>query len=307
MTQTLPNLGLGAETDPPYDTAESPEWVDAADGPVGDRPIVSVVIPYYNPGGRLRSTVEHVVRVLDASGISFEIITVSDGSTDGSPCSLEGLPESAVRRVAYATNVGKGHALRTGLALCRGDYVGFIDADGDISPEFLTSFVVAMQVEEPDMVVGSKRHPGSSVHWTPLRRLYSWGHQTLIRRLFSLDVKDTQVGIKLMRRRVVTDVLPMLRESRFALDLELLVLAQRLGHTHIIEAPVEIEERSGSTISVHRAWRLLADTVGIFVRLSVRHQYDAAIDFQVGRRVGAASDALGESTRTAAAPSPIPA
>ena len=238
---------------------------------------VSIVVPYYNPGARLRSTVEHMVRVLDGSGMTFEIITVSDGSTDGSPFTLEGFPETVVRRMEFETNAGKGYALRAGLGRGRGRYLGFIDADGDISPEFLAPFVSIMRIEQPDIIIGSKRHPWSSVHYPPMRRLYSWGYQQLIHLLFRLKVKDTQVGIKLVDRRVIADVLPLLRESRFALDLELLVLAHRLGYTKIVEAPVRIDERFGSTISLKAVWNLLIDTLGLFVRYSIRHQYDAAL------------------------------
>jgi glycosyltransferase involved in cell wall biosynthesis len=248
---------------------------------------VSIVVPYFNPGGRLRSTVEHMVRVLDASGMTFEIITVSDGSTDGSPFTLEGFPESVVRRLEFATNLGKGHALRAGLGVGRGRYLGFIDADGDISPEFLAPFVSIMLEQEPDILIGSKRHPESSVQYPPLRRLYSWGYQHLIHLLFRLRVRDTQVGIKLVDRRVVADVLPLLRESRFALDLELLVLAHRLGYTRIVEAPVRIDERFGSTISLKAVWLLLVDTLALFVRYSVRRQYDAAL--RAARTNGAAA------------------
>jgi glycosyltransferase involved in cell wall biosynthesis len=244
---------------------------------------VSIVVPYYNPGGRLRRTVEDMVRVLDASGMTFEIIAVSDGSTDGSPFTLDGFPERMVRRVSFDTNVGKGHALREGLALGRGRYLGFIDADGDISPELLAPFVSIMRAEQPDIIIGSKRHPDSSVHYPPLRRLYSWGYQHLIALLFRLRVKDTQVGIKLVSRAVIADVLPLLRESRFALDLELLVLARRLGYTRIVEAPVRIEERFGSTISLKAVWLLLFDTLGLFVRYSIRHEYDAALAARAGR------------------------
>jgi glycosyltransferase involved in cell wall biosynthesis len=159
----------------------------------------------------------------------------------------------------------------------QGRYLGFIDADGDISPEFLAPFVSIMRTQEPDIIIGSKRHPESSVHYPPLRRLYSWGYQHLIHLLFRLNVKDTQVGIKLVDRRVIADVLPMLRESRFALDLELLVLAHRLGYTKIVEAPVRIEERFGSTISLKAVWLLLVDTLGLFVRFDVLHQYDVAL------------------------------
>jgi glycosyltransferase involved in cell wall biosynthesis len=251
---------------------------------------VSIVVPYYNPGNRLRATVEDMVRVLDASGMTFEIIAVSDGSTDGSPFTLAGFPESVVRRMSFAENVGKGRALRAGLATGRGRYLGFIDADGDISPELLAPFVSIMRSEQPDIIIGSKRHPASSVHYPPLRRLYSWGFQHLIALLFRLHVKDTQVGIKLVDRKVIADVLPLLRESRFALDLELLVLARRLGYTRIVEAPVRIQERFGSTISLKAVWLLLVDTIALFIRYSVRHEYDAALAARAGSGDTAAPD-----------------
>ncbi len=95
--------------------------------------------------------------------------------------------------------------------------------------------------------------------------------------LFRLHVKDTQVGIKLVDRKVIADVLPLLRESRFALDLELLVLARRLGYTRIVEAPVRIRERFGSTISLKAVWLLLVDTLALFIRYSIRHEYDAEL------------------------------
>jgi glycosyltransferase involved in cell wall biosynthesis len=254
---------------------------------------VTIVVPYYNPGPRLRTTVEHMVRVLDSSGMTFEIIAVSDGSTDGSHFTLEGFPESVVRRIEFDRNVGKGHALRVGLGMGRGRYLGFIDADGDISPEFLAPFVTVMRTEEPDIIIGSKRHPDSSVHYPPLRRLYSWGYQHLIHRLFRLDVKDTQVGIKLVDRAVIADVLPLLRESRFALDLELLVLARRLGYDRIVEAPVRIEERFGSTISLGAVWLLLVDTLGVFIRFSIRREYEPVI---AARARAGARDRGGPST-----------
>ena len=259
--------------------AEQLPGADTATGAELPRPTldVTIVVPYYNPGPRLRTTVEHMVRVLDSSGMTFEIIAVSDGSTDGSHFTLEGFPERVVRRVEFDRNVGKGHALRAGLGMGRGRYLGFIDADGDISPEFLAPFVTVMRTEEPDIIIGSKRHPKSSVQYPPLRRLYSWGYQHLIHLLFRLRVKDTQVGIKLVRRAVIADVLPLLRESRFALDLELLVLARRLGYDRIVEAPVRIEERFGSTISLKAVWLLLVDTLGLFIRFSVRQEYEPVI------------------------------
>ncbi len=107
---------------------------------------LSLVIPFYNPGLRLASHVQDVVGVLRAEHVTFEVIAVSDGSTDGSPSSIAGIDK--VRIVELAKNQGKGAALRVGLAQGRGRYLGFIDADGDIPASadicnyFLTGLVL---------------------------------------------------------------------------------------------------------------------------------------------------------------------
>jgi glycosyltransferase involved in cell wall biosynthesis len=235
---------------------------------------VSIVVPYYNPGTRLRHTVDQMLQVLRDSEASFEIITVSDGSTDGSPLSLEGLPDDVIRNVVLERNGGKGQALQVGLALGRGRYLGFLDADGDLSPSLLAPFLTLMRLYEPDIILGSKRHPMSSVHYPPVRRAYSWGYQQLIRVLFNLQVRDTQVGIKLIDREVIAAVLPLLVERRFAFDLELLVVANHLGYDKLFEAPVRIEERFSSTISSRAVLGMLADTLSIFVRLRMLRFYD---------------------------------
>jgi hypothetical protein len=238
---------------------------------------LTMVVPYYNPGSRLRATVEALVEVLLESGLSFEVITVSDGSTDGSADSLSGVAGDVVRRVVLSRNWGKGQALRAGLALGRGRYLGFIDADGDLPAELLRPFVSLMRRHEPDILLGSKRHPQSVVHYPPLRRAYSWGFQQLIRALFHLHIRDTQTGIKLVRRDVLAAVLPHMVEKRFAFDLELFVVAHRLGYRRFIEAPVRINERFSSTISPRAVLMLLLDTLAIFYRLRVLRFYGGSI------------------------------
>ena len=94
---------------------------------------LSLVIPFYNPGHRLASHVQAVVDALRTERVTFEVIAVSDGSTDGSPASIAGIDQ--VRIIELAENQGKGAALRVGLAQGRGRYLGFIDGDGDIPAE----------------------------------------------------------------------------------------------------------------------------------------------------------------------------
>ena len=236
---------------------------------------LSLVIPFYNPGHRLGFHVQAVVDALRTEQVTFEVIAVSDGSTDGSPASIAGIDQ--VRIVELAENQGKGAALRVGLAQGRGRYLGFIDGDGDIPARQLSHFLAATRAGDPDVVLGSKLHRGSNVVYPPLRRLYSSGYRQLTRLLFRLPTRDTQTGIKLIRRETLAAVLPKMVEKRFAFDLELLVVARRMGYQSFVELPVQIAERFASTISLKAVWRTLVDTLAIFYRLRVAHFYGAQL------------------------------
>ena len=243
---------------------------------------LSLVIPFYNPGHRLAFHVQAVVGALRTERVAFEVIAVSDGSTDGSPASIAGIDQ--VRIIELAENQGKGAALRVGLAQGRGRYLGFIDGDGDIPARQLNHFLAAIRAGDPDVVLGSKLHPGSDVVYPPLRRLYSFGYRQLTRLLFRLPTRDTQTGIKLIRRETLAAVLPKMVEKRFAFDLELLVVARRMGYRSFVEHPVQIAERFTTTISPRAVWRTLLDTFAIFYRLRVAHFYGPQLAPVSGRR-----------------------
>jgi glycosyltransferase involved in cell wall biosynthesis len=234
---------------------------------------ITMVVPYYNPGERLRSTVDELVRTLTSAGVTFEVIAVDDGSTDGSGRWLEGADASVVQ-MQLPRNAGKGEALRTGFARGRGSYIGFIDADGDLPPEQVITFVQIAQQAGPDMVLGSKRDSRAEVDFSRLRQITSWTWQLLVRTLFHVPSHDTQTGLKLFRRNVLATVLPLTRERRFALDLELLVLAQRLGFRQVVEVPVIIRGRLGSTLSSKAALIMAFDLAMIFSRARISHRYD---------------------------------
>jgi glycosyltransferase involved in cell wall biosynthesis len=248
--------------------------VSLSDGPTLD---LTVVVPYFNPGDRVRETVDELVRTLSTTGASFEVIAVSDGSTDGSEQALADLPSNLVRPVRLHHNSGKGEALRVGFTMGRGRFLGFIDADGDLPPEQVATLAAIAHESDaaPDVVLGSKRHPGSEVVYPPLRRVYSWVWQQLVLALFGLHVRDTQTGLKLVRREVLADVLPRMLEKRFAFDLELLVVASHLGYRRFVEVPVRIRQRFGSTVSLRAVAGMLVDLFAIFYRLRISHFYDA--------------------------------
>lgn len=238
---------------------------------------VTVVVPFYNPGDALRPNLLSLVEALRSAGVSFEIIAVEDGCTDGSPATIADLDPLLVRHLALPVNSGKGAALRLGLREGRGRYVGFIDADGDLDPMLWQPFLGLVRLYGPDVIVGSKRHPLSEVatEVTMARRACSRGYQLLIRLLFPrLPITDTQVGIKLFRRELLAEVLPLTVERRFVFDLELLMVAWKRGYRRILPAPVTLRRTGGSTITAATVWRMFADTVALAWRLHGTSAYD---------------------------------
>ena len=234
-------------------------------------PVLSVVLPCHNAGASLGEVLERLLRAGD--GGSREIIVVSDGSTDRTVEIAREFPPDSVRVLAYPERVGKGMALRVGLAEARGRYVAFMDADGDIDPEGILPLLTIMRTYEPDIVLASKRHPLSEVAYPPLRRVMSWVYHKLTRVLFRVNVRDTQTGLKLIRRDVLAAVLPRMLEKRYAFDLELLVVARRMGFTGVFEAPVRIDYRFDSRVNPRAAFRILLDTMAVFYRRYVLDTY----------------------------------
>ncbi|HYZ93727.1 MAG TPA: glycosyltransferase, partial [Actinomycetota bacterium] len=239
-----------------------------------DGPLISVVTPVYNGAGFIAENVEIIRSEFARSGVSYELIVVSDGSVDDTAERALAAGHPEVRVLHYDRNVGKGYAVKLGLLAARGQYVGFIDSDLDLHPAELPAFLDAMERDALDAAIGSKRHPRSQVDYPTRRRVYSWLYQQLIRVLFDLDVRDTQVGIKLFRRELVDAVVPHLLVKRYAFDLELLAVANASGFRRIGELPVRLDYRfSESGLDVLAVAQALVDTAAIFYRLRILQYY----------------------------------
>ncbi|MBT8226327.1 MAG: glycosyltransferase family 2 protein [Dactylosporangium sp.] len=234
---------------------------------------LTVVVPFYNPGTTLRRTVLRLVDCLRAEGVGFEVIAVSDGSTDGSEDTLAGI-DPRVRVLTSPRNQGKGAALHLGFARARGSWVGFIDADGDIDPAHVVEYLRIARRGGHAGVYADKRHARSESAATAFRRLVSLVYSTLVTMLFLLAVRDTQTGCKIFRRDVLADLLPRLKERRFAFDLEFFVAARACGISDLVGAPVRLQARmSGSTVTTSTILRTVRDTFTIFGRLRLDRQY----------------------------------
>ena len=251
----------------------SPDGAPAPSGPPAS-PEVTVVLPAFNQAGTIAANLREILRRLEDARLDFEMVVVSDGSPDATHAQAMTLDDPRVRVLQYHRNIGKGYALRTGSAVARGRWVAWLDSDLDLDPSLLAGFLERARRDGLDVVVGSKRHEASEVSYPARRRAYSWLYQQLVRALFALNVRDTQVGMKLFRREVLEEVLPVVLVKRYAFDLEILAVARAFGFERIAEAPIRLEYQfSGSGMNWRAIAQALWDTAAVFYRLRLLRYY----------------------------------
>lgn len=226
---------------------------------------VSVVMPAYRLEGRIGDNLRRTIEVLGGLP-DLEIVVSDDGSDDGTTAEAVAaaaeLPGASV--VVSAVNRGKGAAFADGFNATTGDVIVLLDADLDLPPEQLPQLLERFARSPADVLAGTKRIAMDAGHYPSARRLLSLAYSSLIRRLFRLPVTETQTGLKVFRRPVLEKVLPQLRVSRYAFDLELLVRAHKEGFL-IESASVDLRESASSTgFRIGTLWEIARDTFKIW-------------------------------------------
>jgi glycosyltransferase involved in cell wall biosynthesis len=237
---------------------------------------ISIVIPAYNEKERIFNTISETSRVMKELHLDHEIIVVDDGSKDGTHDEMlrASLVFGNVRPVRYEKNQGKGHAIKHAFEYVTGDVVTFLDADLDLHPSQIPTFIEYMEKYHADVVVGSKRHPKSQLDYPAHRRILSFAYNILTRILFDLSLTDTQAGLKLFKCEVLKKVFPRVLVKQYAFDLEVLVNAHHLGYK-IVEAPIIVNfQRKLGRIRIKDIKTIAIDTAAIFYRLRILKYYD---------------------------------
>lgn len=138
-------------------------------------PDISVIIPMYNEQDNAGDTIRKITQILLATGKSFEIIPVNDGSTDNTLAVLDSIAivDTRVRVVSYWKNGGRGKALRYGFRASRGRYVATIDADLSYDPKYIRDMVKTLDEESDiDVVLASPYMEGGKTEGVPRDRLF---------------------------------------------------------------------------------------------------------------------------------------
>jgi dolichol-phosphate mannosyltransferase len=231
---------------------------------------VSVVIPAYKEEAVIQNTLVEVNNVVQSITKNYEIICVVDGLIDKTyeKAAEVSKKSTKIKTIGYVLNRGKGFALRLGFERCKGKIIGFIDADGQINARALKTAIQKIK-NGHSIVIGSKKHTNSQVDYPLSRKLISNLSQKLIKVLFRISVNDTQAGLKLFKKDIIKKILPNLTVNRYAIDVEILAIANKLGIKDIIEIPliVTVDRGKKDSASLTDLFQTFMAVIKIFIEL----------------------------------------
>ncbi|KAM7351538.1 dolichyl-phosphate beta-glucosyltransferase wollknaeuel [Cochliomyia hominivorax] len=237
---------------------------------IEDEPTVdlSVIVPAYNEEQRMPVMLDECLEFLEAKtksdNFSYEVIVVSDGSSDGTVAlALKYSKKYSVNKVRVLElieNRGKGGAVRLGMLSARGRNLLFADADGatkfsdfDKLNETLQSLTSDWQNDA--VVIGSRAHLEKEAisSRSAFRTFLMHGFHFLVWLFAVRSLRDTQCGFKLLTRSAAKKLFKSLHVERWAFDVELLYLVERLN-IPVREVAVNWQEIGGSKLTPFWSW-----------------------------------------------------
>jgi dolichol-phosphate mannosyltransferase len=161
-------------------------------------PAVSIVIPVRNEAGNIAPLVAEIAAALAA--VSFEIVYVNDGSSDGTENELAALAGDRkwLRQIKHAVSCGQSAAVRTGVSHARAPVVVTLDGDGQNDPAFIPELLRVLEAGSPRMgLVAGQRVGRKDTGFKKFQSRIANGVRGAVLRD---GTRDTGCGLKAFRR-----------------------------------------------------------------------------------------------------------
>jgi glycosyltransferase involved in cell wall biosynthesis len=177
--------------------------------------LLSIIIPAYNEV----NFIDEIIKKVKETPYEKEIIIVDDCSTDGTREYLKGLKEDNIMTIFHEKNLGKGAALRNGIARAKGDIIIIQDADLEYDPKEYPRLLGPILDGKADVVYGSRFLGG------PHRVFYFWHYLgnsmvTLISNMFTnLNLTDMETGYKVFKKEIFDSI--TIESDRFGFEPEI--------------------------------------------------------------------------------------
>ena len=232
-----------------------------------------MIIPAFNEGDRLAAGFARLERAAAEGRVNFDdlaLLLVDDGSTDDTAAAAASLMATLPhgRVITKATNRGKGAAVRAGVAAATTRSLVFSDADMAIDPRQLPALLAAL--DDAPIAVGSRAVQGRIDYGSWLRTRAGRSFNHLVRRVSSVELRDTQCGFKALSTPHAKILFALSSIDGFAFDVELLNRSRRLGWD-IAEVPVSWSDVTGSHVHLAR------DSITMLVDLVVARAQSSSL------------------------------
>jgi len=226
---------------------------------------ISVILPCYNEEKRIESTLKATVE-FSKKNPNYEFIFVDDGSRDKTAEILNKkivkMRGNKIKLISYKKNMGKGYAVKIGVASAEGDYICFTDSDLAYSLEHLKT--MEKMLERCDIVIGRRGLASENIKNIPtLRRIIGIGYNLFSRAILNLNYKDMQAGIKGFRKEAAKKLFQKQIIKGWSFDTEVLYLAQKNGYK-IREMPAKISNNDSYKTS---KVKIVRDSIKMFLSL----------------------------------------
>jgi len=214
-----------------------------------------LLIPAYNEEQRIEPVLRDYATYFEKNYPGkFQLVVVANGCVDNTVGVVRRVAadHSAISVLDFPERIGKGGALIEGLKLAPlADLIGYVDADGATAPRAFHDLV--KRIDEADCVIGSRWMKGAVLHQeqTSKRQFASRVFHRIVQLFFRMNIRDTQCGAKVMKRRAIEKVHSSLRITDMAFDINLLYALKRAGFS-ILEVPTEWTDKVGSKVVLGR-------------------------------------------------------
>jgi glycosyltransferase involved in cell wall biosynthesis len=168
-------------------------------------PDVSVVLPCYNERDNVEQEVKRIRAALEAAEMTYEVLCIDDGSTDGTREVLQSIP--GIRAILLPRNQGSGTARRIGTQQARGRVVAWTDADMTYPNERIPELVAQLD-QTYDQVVGARTTEAGT--YKLARVPAKWAIRKLASFLTNTDIPDLNSGLRVFKRSVAEPYLRLL-------------------------------------------------------------------------------------------------
>jgi glycosyltransferase involved in cell wall biosynthesis len=187
---------------------------------------LSIIVPSYNECFTVLKVLDQLLS-LDVPGKELEIIVVNDGSTDGSRELLESFEDSRLVQIHHARNLGKGAAVRTGIAAANGSHVLIFDADHEYDVEDIPRLITPILSGRAEVVYGNRMAGFGTVHPSLWHAIGNKAMTLLANVLFGSAISDLHTCLKLVPMPLLNSF--NLDEGGFGLDTEISAEVLRAG------------------------------------------------------------------------------